>query len=324
MTARPSPIRTERGVALLSALFAVALLTVVVVEMTDATLVHTHLTRNAGNAMAAQLLARSAALAGEALLSSDDANPPGVTCRQNPWALPLFGIPAGSGVVGLQVSDETGKLDLNSVHEERYRTAVQSLFASLELDPSLVDRVAAWIKPPGEAMATGAASIYCALDMSCTPREEPLHSLEELLLIRGFDEPALARLRPYATVVPRADGKAGPAQSVNPLTADPIVLAAIGCESGSPPPDGCPSPFASDEAKNEWDAKFLEWKSSSCTPEAQRMLKTQSNLYSVFATGTVGDVTQRLRETVRRTGDTTQRLWWQESRLAEGMPVEIR
>ena len=61
MTRLPIPVpRDERGVALLSALFAVALLTIIVIEMTDATLVHTHLTRNAGNAMAAQLLARSA------------------------------------------------------------------------------------------------------------------------------------------------------------------------------------------------------------------------------------------------------------------------
>lgn len=324
MTGRRSPLATERGVALLSALFTVALLTIVVLEMTDATLVHTHLTRNAGNAMAAQLLARSAALAGEALVSNDDTNPPGVTCRQNPWALPLFGIPAGSGTVGLQVSDEAGKLDLNSVRDERYRKAAQSLFSTLELDPSLVDRIATWITPAGDpAMATGGGSDYCALDMSCTPRQQPLQSLEELLLIRGFDERTLVRLRPYATAVPRPDGKAGQPQSLNPLTAEPIVLAAIGCESGSPPPD-CPSSFANDEAKKEWQKEFDEWKASSCTADAQRMLKTQSNLYAIFASGTVGDVTQRLRTTVQRSGDRVDRLWWQESRLTEGAPVEVR
>ena len=324
MIPRYSSIGTERGVALLSALFAVALLTVIVIEMTDATLVHTHLTRNAGNAMAAQLLARSAALAGEALVSNDDANPPSVTCRQNPWALPIFGVPAGSGVVGLQVSDEAGKLDLNSVRDERYREAVKSLFTTLEIEPSLVDRIVTWITPADDpAMATGGGSDYCALDMSCTPRQEPLQSIEELLLIRGFDERALVRLRPYATVVPRPDGKTGPAQSVNPLTADPVVLAAIGCESGAPPPD-CPSTFANDEAKKEWQQEFDEWKGSSCTPEAQRMLKTQSEVYSILASGTVGDVTQTLRTTVRRTGDKVRRLWWQERPLAEAMPVEVR
>ena len=322
---RRSPVRGERGVALLSALFSVALLTIIVIEMTDATLVHTHLTRNAGNAMAAQLLARSAELAGEALISNDDANPQNVTCRQNPWALPLFGIPAGEGVVGLQVSDEGGKLDLNSVRDERYGNAVKSLFSSLDLDPSLVDRIAFWIRNENDpAMATGGGSDYCALAMSCTPRHMPLHSLEELLLLRGFDEQVLLRLRPYATVVPPGpDGKPGTAKAVNPLTAEPLVLAAIGCERGSPPPD-CPSSFANDEKKKEWQTEFDDWKKESCTPDAQRLLKTQSNLYSILASGTVGDVTQTLRTTVQRNGDKVTRLWWQERPLAETMPVEVR
>lgn len=321
---RRFPVRDERGVALLSALFSVALLTIIVIEMTDATLVHTHLTRNAGNAMAAQLLARSAEIAGEALISNDDTNPQRVTCRQNPWALPLFGIPAGEGVVGLQVSDEGGKLDLNSVRDERYGTVVKSLFSSLDLDPSLVDRIVFWITPENDpAMATSGGSDYCALAMSCTPRHKPLHSLEELLLLRGFDEQVLQRLRPYATVVPPGpDGKPGTAKSVNPLTAEPLVLAAIGCDRGSPPPD-CPPSFANEEKKNEWQKEFDDWKKESC-PAVQVTLNTQSSLYSILASGTVGDVTQTLRATVRRSGDKPTRLWWQERPLAEAMPVEVR
>lgn len=321
--ARFPDARGERGVALLSALFAVALLTIIVIEMTDATLVHTHLTRNAGNAMAAQLLARSAELAGEALLTNDDTNPPGTTCRQNPWALPLFGIPAGSGVVGLQISDESGKLDLNSVRDERYAAAVQSLFTSLGLDPSLVERIGPWISDPNDpAMATSGGSDYCALAMSCTPRHKPLKSLEELLLIRGFDEQVLARLRPYVTVVPRPDDKPGQPQSVNPLTADPLVLTAIGCEGGTPPPD-CPQSFASDEKKKEWDAEFKDWQTTTCA-KATVALKKQSNVFSILASGAVGDVSQTLRVTVRREGDKATRLWWQERPLAEAMPVEVR
>lgn len=316
----PRRARDQRGVALLSALFAVALLTVIVIEMTDATLVHTHLNRNAGNAMAAQLLARAAATAGEALVTSDDTNPGSLTCPQNIWALPLFGIPAGAGVVGLQITDEAGKLDLNSVLEPRYRDAVKALFSSLELDPSLVDRVAAWIDP---AMAPGGASDYCALDMPCAPRQQALRSLDELLLIRGFDERALALLRPFATAVPR-DGQPGRAQAVNPATAKPQVLAAIGCEGGDSLPP-CPITLGDDdEETKEWLDELKQWKEANCTPAAQSMLKPQSNLYSILASGTVGDVTQTLRTTVQRTGDKAKRLWWQERPLSEVLPVEVR
>src|SRR5262249_31436823 len=100
-----SPRSGERGVALLSALLTVALLTVIVIEMTDAPMVNTHLSRNAGTAMAAQLLARSAATLGETLVGSDSTNPD-PTCDRNPWAMPYANIPAGAGLVFLQITDE--------------------------------------------------------------------------------------------------------------------------------------------------------------------------------------------------------------------------
>lgn len=321
------PRRTrERGVALLSALFAVALLTVIVIEMTDATLVHTHLTRNAGNAMAAQLLARSAATAGEAMVGDPGANPASVTCPQNLWALPLFGVPAGAGVVGLRVSDESGKLDLNGARDTRYRQALEALFSKLELDPSLVERIAVWITPANDpAMATGGASDYCALAMPCAPRQQPLTSLDELLLIRGFDEERVARLRPYATVVPRRpDVRGGSPQPVNALTAKPVVLEALGCTGSLTPPE-CPMRFDDEETDKtkEWRTEFDQWRQTNCQG-AENLLSTKSSVFSVLASGNVGDATQTLRTVVRRNGDRVTRLWWQERPFAEAMPVEVR
>jgi len=316
----------ERGVALLSALFAVALLTVIVVEMTDATLVHTHLNRNAGNAMAAQLLARSAAIAGEAMVGDKNANPSSITCPQNLWALPVLGIPAGSGVVGLQVSDEGGKLDLNGARDTRYRVALESLFSSLDLDPSLVGHIADWITPANDpAMATGGGSDYCALAMPCEPRQQPLKSLDELLLIRGFDEERVARLRPFATVVPRPEGKAaGSPQPVNALTARPQVLQALGCEGSTAPPE-CPMRFddEEDDKSKEWTAEFEEWRKDNCAA-AGNLISTKSSYFSVLASGSVGDVSQTLRIVVQRDANEAKRLWWQERPLSETMPVEIR
>jgi len=320
--------RAESGVALLSALFAVALLTVIVIEMTDATLVHTHLTRNAGNAMAAQLLARSAATAAEAMVTDDNANPSAVTCPQNLWALPLFGVPAGAGVVGLQITDEGGKLDLNGVLDPRYRTAVDALFRDLELDPALVDRVAAWITPANgdAAMATVGGSDYCALSMPCAPRQRPLNSLDELLLIRGFDEQAVTRLRPFVTAIPVGDGRpAGAPQPVNVNTAKPAVLEALGCESADTLP-ACPMSFGGDEDQKtkDWQTDFTAWKTENCKGERQNLLGTKSNVYSILASGAVGDVTQTLRTLVRRKGNQRERLSWQERPVSEALPVEVR
>jgi general secretion pathway protein K len=319
-------VRDERGMALLSALLAVALLTVVVIELTDATLVHTHLTRNAGNAMAAQLLARSAEVAGEALVTSNDTNDPDITCPNGLWAAPIVGVPVGAGTVGLQITDESGKLDLNSVGETRYAEAVKQLFTLLDLDPELVDRIAAWIKSPssGAPMATGEASDYCTLPMPCEPRQRPMTSLEELLLIRGFDEQTLRALRPFATVVPRTEARSpGRPPSLNALTADTRVLQAVGCEvSDSKGPPECPS-FLSEDAEKELRADFQAWKTQSCSGVRGFPLGMKSDLYSIRAIGTVGDVTQVLRTFVRRSGQKATRLWWQERPVAEVLPVEV-
>jgi general secretion pathway protein K len=322
---RAAPTR-ERGVALLATLLSVALLTVIVIEMTDATLVHTHLTRNAGNAMAAQLLARSAETAGEALVTNDATNDPDVTCpRDDEWALPIVGLPVGPGTVALEIADESGKLDLNAVGTERHRAAVAALFETLGLEPALVDRVAAWIRPAtSDPMATDQASDYCALPMPCEPRQGALNSLEELLLIEGFDESMLGRLRPFVTVITRDNTRsAGTPQPVNVNTARDEVLVALGCQTGAAESLPACSSNMTDEELSTWKADVEAWKTESCAEAPRNVLGTKSNLFSIRAVGTVGDVSQTLRVLVQRRGGRAQRLWWQERPVVDVLPVEV-
>jgi len=326
----PRRVGTERGIALLSALLTVALLTVIVIEMTDATLVHSHLTRNAGNAMAAQLLARSAAIAGEALVGNKDANPPDRTCDKNLWATPFF-LPAGAGTVALQISDEGGKLDLNGVLNPAYRKIVETLFDDLGLGAGLVSGIAAWITPSGDgAMATGPATDYCALSMPCAPRQQPLNSLEELRLIRGFSEQTIARLRPYATVIPPVDAKAAKAAKttplqVNVLTAKLPVLKALGCDGSEPVPDCSASSTGTGDAKGKdsWGTTYSEWQKTNCK-DVKQFLGTQSSLFLIDAHGVVGDMEQGLRVLVQRTGNKVRRLSWQERPVTDVLPTEVR
>src|SRR5262249_5876191 len=151
--------RNETGLALLSALLAVALLTVIVVEFADTSLLHAHLTRNAGNAIAAQMLARSAVTAVEDIYSSsdlkDDPIPP-----HSPITLPVEG-----GVIRVEKIDEEGKLDLNQINDKKQRDALEKLFNELGLDGSLLDKVAAWTTSPtsGKSNNGQSARDVCAL-----------------------------------------------------------------------------------------------------------------------------------------------------------------
>ena len=66
--ARRPATRDERGIALLIVLLAITLLTIVVIEFTDAAQVETHLALSARNALQATYLARSGVNVAEALV----------------------------------------------------------------------------------------------------------------------------------------------------------------------------------------------------------------------------------------------------------------
>lgn len=300
------PSRDQRGLALLSSLLAVTLLSIVVLEFAEVQMVHTHLGRNADNAVAAQLLARSAVVAGEALLIQDkkeNSNRP--TAPDGLWAMPIT-VPAGDGMVSLQISDEEGKLDLNRAGDPKVRPALQRLFEELDLDPGLLAEIEEWIAPApagGEAAAPTAAD--CVLP-SCTARRGPLLSVDELRLLRGFDDRTIRRLRPYAG----AWGERGNGQ-VNVNTADPLVLRAIGCEVGKDlvvPPGG----FERVQDVTECSSK-----------EAGQLLKTRSDVFSIAATGTVGDVTQGVTAVVKPDARRARRLSWRERPVSDLSPQEV-
>jgi general secretion pathway protein K len=289
----------DRGLALVSAMLAVALLTLIVVEMTDATLVNTHFTHNAGNAVAAELLARSAEVAGEALLVEDQKQSNGATSRDGLWAIPIVGFPAGPGTVGLVIHDEQAKLNLNLPGND---DSVRVLFTELGLDPALVEAIRAWRDTSGPAVAAGQQSDYCLLAVPCEPRHAPLVSVDELLLIRGFDRATVRALRPYVTAYP-TDPSARGNQLVNINTADPRVLQAVGCK----PPGNFQAPPGGFKGGDPDVGRIC----------AGAHVTMQSDYFSIIASGSVGDTTQSVLAVVRRTGGGVTRLSWRPNPFVE-------
>jgi general secretion pathway protein K len=295
------------GVALLSALLAVALLTLIVVEMTDATLVGSHLSRNAGNTISAQLLARSAEAVAEALLVDLKKREARKVTLAQGIGVPIPDIPVGDGSAGVVIEDEQGKLDLNEVADAAQRTALENLFEELDIDPALLESIAVWIAEVPDGGPSPDAAGECALTVPCAPPGRPLRSLDELALIKGFDPAIIERLRPYATAFSGAEGRKG----VNINTARARVLTAIGCPVGSDftaPLDG----FESVEDL-ECDAAV----------ERQAMLHLDSNVFSVQARGTVGDTTETLFAVVDRRGSRPKRLYWRERPVFAVAPIGV-
>jgi general secretion pathway protein K len=207
--------------------------------------------------------------------------------------------------VALEIQDEGGKLDLNRVQEERQRQALDRLFQSLDLPPQLLDALAMWTSPDAEAAAARGGQ-ECRLDIPCVPPRGGLRSIEDLRLIPGFDDRTMSLLRPFVTAHP---GRA--ANTINVNTAPAIVLQALGCGVGAdfaPPPGGYESV-----------AEFSE----DVTCEGAPPLGVQSNLFSILASGTVGDTTQTVLAVVERSQSRAKRLTWLERSVFDLAPAEV-
>lgn len=301
--------RDARGVVLLAALLSVALLTLIVVEMTDATLVASHLNRNAGNGIAAELLARSAAVAAEGVLVQYRREEPGKTSLAQAWSVPFPDLPVGDGSAGFLISDEQGKLDLNQIGEATglQRQALTNLFTELGLDPALLESVAVWIQRDPSGAASPDAASRCALPIDCEPRGGPLRSLDELALIDGFDVAAIERLRPFVTAFASdRPGKLG----ANINTARGEVLRALECSVGS---DYAP-PLEGYETTDDIEE---------CDGVDRKLLHLDSDVFSIQARGTVGDTTETLWAIVDRRSSPPRRLAWKERPVFAAAPIGL-
>jgi general secretion pathway protein K len=212
---RPS----ERGVALVAVTMAVAVLSVVAVSLAITATTGEHLASNALAVVQAEALARSGvAGARAALVDASRVDVPD-TLRA-PWLRPLAPQAMGNGVVRIEVEDEARRLDPNAMPE-----ALPRLFARVGLDPSIVDAMLDWIDADDDARPHGAERRwYAGRTPPRVPANRPLRTVGELLLVRGFDRPALERVRALLTVA----GEDG----VNPNTASPDVLFATWPDPG--------------------------------------------------------------------------------------------
>ena len=224
----------ESGIALLTALLVLALLSIVILQL-DADARHalkgasgfrdqvraTILT-DAGIQLARAILQEDAQAdmqRGEAFDSLGDS-----------WATPILHHPVGDATVSIRIEDERAKLNLNELAYQldpiARKTKIErakQLFYLLQLNPNLVDAIMDWVDGDDIPEPGGAENTYY---LSATPpyraANGPLHAWSELLLIRGMSEEILRRLAPYATIFPiEGNGK------LNMNTADPLVIQSL-------------------------------------------------------------------------------------------------
>jgi general secretion pathway protein K len=208
----------ERGIALLIVLLAITLLTIVVIEFTDAAQVETHLALSSRNALQATYLARSGVNVAEAIVLVDGQI--GTLANRNcdslhdVWAQPFPPLPIGDGTVAFRIRDEARFLNLNDMFSKdgvlkAERVGVfRRLFTTLGIEERTLSAIIDWIDANHDPIPTPPGAerpYYLGLTPPIEVRNAALLTFRELLLVRGVTPSVLSRLEPFVTVLPRTD-----------------------------------------------------------------------------------------------------------------------
>jgi len=215
-TGRDSFTDPERGVVLVAAVTALALMSVLALGLAETSALDARLGEKSLAALQAQALARSGVAVAAVVLAETGAAG-GPDTLHAPWAVDVGRQPLGPGWVEVHVEDEARRLDLDA---PELADAVPRLLVLLGLDPGLADALADWADADDAPRPRGAErEWYLAQTPPLVPRNAPFASVGELALVRGIDAAVLTRLRPFVTVAGE--------HAVNPNTASREVLLAV-------------------------------------------------------------------------------------------------
>jgi general secretion pathway protein K len=223
--------KSERGVALLVTMMALALMTLLVMDFTTAASLGYRSAAGQANELRAEYLARSAVSVGLSLLSADAQQDALAKTPHDgldePWAMPYPPVPLGGGVAQVSIVDEASKLDINLLINPRtgqanpaYVAIIERLFTNIGVAPDIVPAIVDWLDPDSIESPGGAeADYYLRLMPPYEPRNGPMPTIGDLRMIRGVDDATFLRLQQFLT--------AAPEPRVNINTASPEVIAAL-------------------------------------------------------------------------------------------------
>jgi general secretion pathway protein K len=142
------------------------------------------------------------------------------------WAKPLPALAVEGGQVTGQITDAQGLFNINNLVRNGNPSApdigtFQHLLLSLSIDPNLTDAVVDWIDADSDKLPYGAEDLdYLQMKTPYRAANQPLQSVDELRLVRGFTPEIVEKLRPWITALPQPT-------EINVNTAPKEVLSAL-------------------------------------------------------------------------------------------------
>ena len=341
----PPLLGNERGVALIAVILVISLLAIFMVEFAYNSRIKLRMTDNSLKQLKAYMIARGGVDAAADLLLFDAkqgtaadfyAAAPGLTDMIDPsefgeleeiWSWAAQGIPltypVGEGTLVIQISDECGKINLNTVEDPKKHQLAFRLFETLiatspELEhpitaEEVVDSIREWIDGDQglERDSVGVeGNYYEGLDPPYSAKDGRMDSVSELRMVSGISSRfyrylldaagadgrnADALASPLITVFPQ-HGSAG---EVNVNTAPALVIEALH-------PNFTPSlveeiieyrrenPF---QNIGEFYGQFADAQTKT---ELYGLVTVKSDTFSVASTGVLGNIAVTVRAVLQR------------------------
>ncbi len=222
---------------------------------------------------------------------------------------------SGSGAAGRASTAQAGSGATQQTVDKDLDARLRSLISQLGGKPEIVDALIDWLDADNDVTGSEGAEedYYKQLGYDC--KNGPLDSLDELLLVRGFDKELLIdrNLRSFLTIAP-TDGK------INLNTAPPEVLKAVlGTQTTA-----LAQPMSESDIQNlvqyreEHDLKDVKDMMSAVKISQTEvgmvtpLVKVSSSYFTVYSKCTIDKVVKNVEALLKRDGTTVTIISWRE------------
>jgi general secretion pathway protein K len=217
--------RHQQGLALITAMLVVAIAATTAAYLSLDQQIWLRQAQNLSDRAQAEVV-RSGALEWAITILAKDAKDNKTDDLTENWAKPLPPLAVEGGQVTGLITDAQARFNINNLVRSGKPSApdigtFQHLLLSLSIDPNLTDAVVDWIDANSDTLPYGAEDIdYLQTKTPYRAANQPMQSVDELRLVRGFTPEIVEKLRPWITALPQPT-------EININTAPKEVLGAL-------------------------------------------------------------------------------------------------
>jgi len=203
-----TPASRQHGLALITAMLVVAIAATTAAYLALDQQIWVRQAQNLSDRAQAEVVRAGAQEWAITLLAKDAKDSSSDDLTEN-WAKALPPLAVEGGQVTGRIRDTQGLFNLNNLVRGGNPSppdigTFQHLLQSLALDANLTDAVIDWIDADSNARAAGAEDIdYLQMKTPYRAANQPLQSVEELRLVRGFTPEIVDKLRPWIAALPQ-------------------------------------------------------------------------------------------------------------------------